>query len=191
MGLVCYTFQLELKNVKEALGDESWTTALQEELNQFTRNDVWYLVPRPNDKHVIGTKWMFKNKQDENRVIVRNKVRLVAQGYSQIEGIYYEETFAPVIRLELIRILLEIAYSLRIKLYQMNVKSAFLNGILSEEDYVEQPKGFKNPKFPNHVYRLKKALYGLKQASRACMRGSQPIFWRKSLKEGELIKPCL
>ena len=92
---------------------------------------MWYLVPRPNDKHVIGTKWIFKNTQDENRVIVRNKVRLVAQGYSQIEGIYYEETFAPVVRLELIRILLEIAYSLRIKLYQMNVKSAFLNGILS------------------------------------------------------------
>ena len=105
---------------------------------------------------------MFKNKQDENGVIVRNKARLVTQEYSQIEWIYNEETFAPVIRLELIRILLEIAYSLKIKLYQMDVKSVFLNGILSEEDYVEQPKGFKNPKFPNHVYRLKKALYGLK-----------------------------
>ena len=73
----------------------------------------------------------------------------------------------------------------------MDVKSAFLNDILSEEVYVEQPKGFEDSKFPNHVYGLKKALYGLKQASRACMRGSQPIFWRKSLKEGELIKPCL
>ena len=78
MGLVCYTLQLEPKNVKEALGNESWTTAFQEELNQFTRNDVWYLVPWPKDKNVIGTKWIFKNKQDENRIIVRNKARLVA-----------------------------------------------------------------------------------------------------------------
>ena len=73
---------MEPKNVKEALDDESWTTMLQKELNQFTRNDVWYLLPRPKDKHVIGTKFIFKNKQDENEVIVRNKVRLVAQGYS-------------------------------------------------------------------------------------------------------------
>ena len=80
MGLVCYTSQLEQKNVEKALRDESWTIALQEELNQFIRNDVWYLVPRPNDKHVICTKLIFKNKQDENGVIVRNKARLVDQG---------------------------------------------------------------------------------------------------------------
>ena len=91
-----------------------------------------YLVPRPKDKHVISTKWIFKNKQYENGFIVRNKARLVVQGYSQIEGIDYEETFAPVTRLESIMILLAITCSLRIKLYQMDVKSAFLNGILSE-----------------------------------------------------------
>ena len=79
MDIICYTSQFEPKNVNEALGDESWTTTLQKELNQSTRNDVWYLVPRPKDKHVMGTKWIFKNKQDENRVIVRNKAIIVAQ----------------------------------------------------------------------------------------------------------------
>ena len=79
MCLVCYTSQFEPKNVNEALGDESWTTTLQKELNQSTRNDVWYLVPRPKDKHVIGTKWIFKNKEDENGVIVRNEVMIVTQ----------------------------------------------------------------------------------------------------------------
>ena len=128
MGLVCYTSQFEPKNVEEALEDESWIIALQEELNQFTRNDVWYLVPKPKDKHVIGIKSIFKNKKNENGVIVRNKARLVAQGHSQIERIAYEEIFAPIARLESIRILLAIACSLRIKLYQMDVKSAFLNG---------------------------------------------------------------
>ena len=93
---------------------------------------------------------------------MRNKARLVAQGYSQIEEIDYEETFALVSRLESIRILLTITYSLRIKLYQMDVKSAFLNGIISEEVYFEQPKGFEDPKFLNHVYKLKKTFYGLK-----------------------------
>ena len=97
---------------------------------------MWYLVPRPKDKHVIGTKWIVKNKQNENGVIMRNKTRLVAQGYSMIEGIDCEETFAPIDRLESIMILLAIACSLRIKLYQMDVKSAFLNGILGEEVYV-------------------------------------------------------
>ena len=96
---------------------------------------------------------------------MRNKARLVAQGYSQIEEIDYEETFSPVVRLESIRILLEIACSLRIKLYQMDVKNAFLNRILSEEVYVEQPKGFKDLKFPNHVYSLKKSLYWIKASS--------------------------
>lgn len=84
---LCYTSQLEPKKVEKALGDESWISALQEELNQFVRNDVWYLVPSLKDKHVISTKWIFKNKQDENGIIVRNKARPVAQGYSQIEEI--------------------------------------------------------------------------------------------------------
>jgi hypothetical protein len=96
--------------------------------------------------------------------VVRNKARLVAQGYSQIEGIDFDETFAPVARLESIRILLSIAYHLCFKQYQMDLKSAFLNSILQEEVYVEQPKGFQDPHHPHHVYKLKKALYGFKQA---------------------------
>ena len=113
-------------------------------------------MPRPDDKNVVGTKWIYKNKLDENCTIVKNKARLVAQGYSQIEGIYFEEIFAPVARLESIRILLAIACSLKFKLYQMDVKCDFLNGLLEEKVYVEQPKGFEDPKKPNHVYHLKR-----------------------------------
>ncbi|CAL2260119.1 unnamed protein product [Prunus armeniaca] len=138
-----------------------------EELNQFVRNDVWYLVPRPVHTNVIGTKWIFKNKTDEQGNVVRNKARLVAQGYTQMEGIDFDETFALVARLESVRLLLAIACHLKFKLYQMDVKTAFLNGVLNEEVYVEQPKGFEDPHHPNDVFRLKKALYGLKQAPRA------------------------
>ncbi|XP_075473849.1 uncharacterized protein LOC142504889 [Primulina tabacum] len=137
------------------------------ELEQFVRNDVWDLVPRPDNVNVIGTKWIFKNKTDESGIVVRNKSRLVAQGYTQIEGIDFDETFAPVARIESVRLLLAIACHMDLKLYQMDVKSAFLNGILNEEAYVSQPKGFEDPNHPNHVYKLKKALYGLKQAPRA------------------------
>ena len=140
---------------------------MHQELHQFVRNDVWELVPRPKDTHVIGTKWIFKNKTDKDGEVVRNKSRLVAQGYTQVEGIDFDESFAPVARLESIRILLSIACIMNFKLYQMDMKSAFLNGFLNEEVFVEQPKGFQDPHFPDHVLRLKKALYGLKQAPRA------------------------
>ncbi|GKC16506.1 retrovirus-related pol polyprotein from transposon TNT 1-94 [Tanacetum coccineum] len=96
-------------NVNEALGDESWIVAMQEELNQFVANDVWELVPQPRNMTIIGTKWVFRNKLDENGVVSRNKARLVAQGYNQQEGIDYDETYAPVARLESIRILLAYA----------------------------------------------------------------------------------
>jgi hypothetical protein len=140
---------------------------MNDELHQFTRNYVWTLVPRPAKHNIIGTMWIFKNKIDEHGTVVRNKARLVAQGYTQIEGIDFDETFAPVARLESIRILLSIACHLGFKLYQMDVKSAFLNGVLQKEVYVEQSKGFQDPHHPHHVYKMKKALYGLKQAPRA------------------------
>ncbi|CAL8084935.1 unnamed protein product [Prunus armeniaca] len=164
---VCYVSKEEPRNVKEALHHGEWFLAMQEELNQFVRNDVWYLVPRPVHTNVIGTKWIFKNKTDEQGNVVRNKARLVAQGYTQMEGIDFDETFAPVARLESVRLLLAIACHLKFKLYQMDVKIAFLNGVLNEEVYVEQPKGFEDPHHPNDVFRLKKALYSLKQAPRA------------------------
>ncbi|KAK1679409.1 hypothetical protein QYE76_040257 [Lolium multiflorum] len=155
--------------VHEALVDPDWVIAMQEELECFTRNEVWSLVERPKDHriNVIGTKWVFKNKQDENGIVIRNKARLVAQGFAQIEGMDFEDTFAPVARLEAIRLLLAFASFHNFKLYQMDVKSAFLNGPLKETAYVAQPPGFEDPCRPNHVYLLHKALYGLKQAPRA------------------------
>ncbi|XP_019185052.1 PREDICTED: uncharacterized protein LOC109180022 [Ipomoea nil] len=135
-GYSCYTSQIEPKNVKEALTDEHWIKAMQEELGQFERNKVWSLIPKPDNVNVVGTKWIFRNKTDADGNIARNKARLVAQGYSQIEGIDYDETFAPVARLESIRLLLSIACALKFKLFQMDVKTAFLNGYLSEDIYV-------------------------------------------------------
>ncbi|GJU40264.1 putative ribonuclease H-like domain-containing protein [Tanacetum coccineum] len=163
----CFISTIEPKNVNEALKDESWVVAMQEELNQFVANDVWELVPLPISQSVIGTKWVFRNKLDENGIVSRNKARLVAQKYNQQEGIDYDETYAPVARLESIRILLAIACANDFKLYQMDVKSAFLNGFINEEVYVAQPPGFIDFQKPNYVYKLKKALYGLKQAPKA------------------------
>jgi len=163
----CYLSQFEPKKVDEALQDTDWVNSMHEELHQFVRYDVWELVPRPKGVNVIGTKWIFKNKSDKHGTVIRNKFRLVAQGYTQVEGIDFDETFAPVARLESIRILLAIASHLNFKLYQMDVKSAFLNGMLQEEVYVEQPKGFVDPHRPDDVYKLKKALYGLQQPPRA------------------------
>ncbi|KAL4323400.1 hypothetical protein GQ457_11G026390 [Hibiscus cannabinus] len=159
---------IEPKNIKEALNDDFWILAMQEELNQFDRSNVWTLVERPNDKSTIGTKWVFRKKLDESGNIVRNKARLVAQGYTQEEGIDFEETYAPVARMGAIRMLLAFACHHEFKLFQMDVKSAFLNGFINEEVYVDQPPGFEDPKFSNHVFKLSKALYGLKQAPRAC-----------------------
>ncbi|GJU01866.1 retrovirus-related pol polyprotein from transposon TNT 1-94 [Tanacetum coccineum] len=155
-------------NVNEALKDESLIIAMQEELNQFVANDVWELVPQPKNMTIIGTKWVFRNKLDENGVVSRNKALLVAQGYNQQEGIDYDETYAPVARIESIRILLAYACALDFKLFQIDVKSAFLNGFINEEVYVAQPPRFNEFEKPDHVYKLKKDLYGLKQASEAC-----------------------
>ncbi|GJW30602.1 zf-CCHC domain-containing protein [Tanacetum coccineum] len=159
----------EPKNVDEALMDESWIIAMQEELNQCITNDVWELVLQPRNMTIIRTKWVFRNKLDENGIVSRNKARLVAQSYNQQEGISYGETYAPVDRLKSIRILLAYACVLDFKLYQMDVKSAFLNGFINEEVYVAQHPGFIDFEKADHVYKLMKALYGLKQAPKACI----------------------
>ena len=136
---------------------------MHEELHNFERNQVWTLVEKPDEKHnVIGTKWVFRNKQDEDGQVVRNKARLITQGYTQVKGMDYGDTYAPVARLESIRILLAYANNHDITLYQMDIKSAFLNGEIEEEVYVKQPPGFVSLKKPDHVYKLHKALYGLK-----------------------------
>jgi hypothetical protein len=141
--------------------------AMQEELNNFKRNEVWSLVPRPK-QNVVGTKWVFRNKQDEHGVVTRNKARLMAKGYAQVTGLDFEETFALVARLESIRILLAYAAHHSFRLFKMDVKSAFLNGLVKEEVYVEQPPGFEDDRYLDHVFKLFKALYRLKQAPRAC-----------------------
>jgi hypothetical protein len=167
-----FVSSIEPYRVEDALRDSDWVLAMQEELNNFTRNGVCHLVPCPN-QNVVGTKWVFRNKQDEHGVVTRNKARLVAKGYSQVEGLDFGETYAPVARLESIRILLAYATYHGFKLYQMDVKSAFLNEPIKEEVYIEQPHGFEDSEYPNHVYKLSKALYGLKQAPRAwykCLR---------------------
>ena len=112
--------------------------------------------------NIIGTKWIFRNKSDEEGNIIHNKARLVAQGYTQVKGVDFDETFTLVARIESILVLLALACHLKFKLYQIDVKSAFLNGFLKEEVYIAQPIGFVDPHFPNHVLYLKKTLYGLK-----------------------------
>ncbi|GKB27703.1 retrovirus-related pol polyprotein from transposon TNT 1-94 [Tanacetum coccineum] len=158
---------VEPKTYKDALTQSCWIEAMQEELNEFERLGVWELVPRPDKVMVITLKWIYKVKLDELGGILKNKARLVAHGYRQEEGIDFEETFASVARLEAIRIFLAFAAHMNMVVYQMDVKTAFLNGNLREEVYVSQPDGFVDPDNPNHVYKLKKALYGLKQAPRA------------------------
>ncbi|GJR46267.1 retrovirus-related pol polyprotein from transposon TNT 1-94 [Tanacetum coccineum] len=155
------------QSYKDALTESCWIEAMQEELNEFERLEVWELVPHPDCVMVITLKWIYKVKLDELGGVLKNKARLVARGYRQEEGIDFEESFAPVVRLEAIRIFIAFVAHMNMVVYQMDVKTAFLNGILHEEVYVSQLDGFVDPKNPNHVYKLKKALYGLKQAPRA------------------------
>ncbi|KAJ9536703.1 LOW QUALITY PROTEIN: hypothetical protein OSB04_un000088 [Centaurea solstitialis] len=176
----------EPTRVSDALQDSDWVTAMQEELNQFSALKVWRLVKRPQDKSIIDTKWLFKNKKDEHGTIVRNKARLVAKGYRQQEGIDYDQTFAPVARLEAIRMFLAYAAYKDFTVFQMDVKTAFLYGHLKEEVYVTQPEGFVDPDHPDYVYILDKALYGLKQAPRAWYEELSTYLLSKGFKKGSV-----
>ncbi|GKC04976.1 putative ribonuclease H-like domain-containing protein [Tanacetum coccineum] len=147
--------------------DPSWIKAMQEELLQFKLQEFWALVDLLNGKQAIGTKWVFRIKKDERGIVIKNKVRLVAQGYTQDEGIDYDEVFAPVVRFEAIRLFLAYASFKDFMVYQMDVKSAFLYGKIKEEVYVYHPPRFEYPDFPDRVYKVEKALYGLHQAPRA------------------------
>ncbi|GJT14929.1 retrovirus-related pol polyprotein from transposon TNT 1-94 [Tanacetum coccineum] len=155
---------IEPKNFKSAITEDCWFQAMQDEIHEFDRLQVWELVPQPDCVMIIALKWIYKVKLDEYGDVLKNKARLVAKGYRQEEGIDFEESFAPVARIEAIRIFIANAASKNMTIYQMDVKTAFLNGELKEEVYVSQPEGFVDPDHPTHVYRLKKALYGLKQA---------------------------
>ncbi|GKB95305.1 retrovirus-related pol polyprotein from transposon TNT 1-94 [Tanacetum coccineum] len=158
--------KVEPKNFKSAVTEDCWFQAMQDEIHEFDHLDVWELVPPLDCAMIIALKWIYKVKLDEYGDVLKNKVRLVAKGYHQEEGLDFEESFAPVARLEAIRIFLANAASKNMTVYQIDVKTAFLNGKLKEEVYVSQPEGFIDPYRPHHVYHLKKALYGLKEAPR-------------------------
>ncbi|GJT96517.1 retrovirus-related pol polyprotein from transposon TNT 1-94 [Tanacetum coccineum] len=178
---------VEPKNIKEAMADSAWIEAMQEELHQFDRLQVWELVDKPFGKNVIKLKWLWKNKKDEDQTVIRNKARLVAKGYAQEEGIDFEESFAPVARLEAVRIFVAYAAHKSFLIYQMDVKTTFLNGPLKEEVYVAQPDGFVDPDHPEKVYRLRKALYGLKQAPRAWYDELSKFLISKGFTKGQSI----
>nr|GEV65140.1 putative ribonuclease H-like domain-containing protein [Tanacetum cinerariifolium] len=163
----CFLSQLEPSSVEKALEDPDWVAAMQEEMQQFYNQQVWTLVPLPAGKIAIRTKWILKNKRDARGIIVKNKARLVAQGHRQVEGIDYDEVFAPVSRIEAIRLFLAFASYIGFMVYQMDVKSSFLYGEIEEEVYVTQHKGFEDPHNPTYIYKVVKALNGLHQAPRA------------------------
>nr|GEV73990.1 hypothetical protein [Tanacetum cinerariifolium] len=150
--------QEEPKRVHQALKEQSWIEAMQEELLQFKMQNVWILVDLSYGKRAIGTKWVFKNKKDERGIMVRNKARLVAQGHTQEEGINYEEVFAPVARIEAIRLFLAYASFMGFMVYQMDVKSAFLYGTIEEKVFVCQPLGFEDPDHPDKVYKVEEGI---------------------------------
>ncbi|GJS38851.1 putative ribonuclease H-like domain-containing protein [Tanacetum coccineum] len=184
----CFLSQEEPKKISEALQDDSWVQAMQEELLQFKLQQVWVLVDLPHGMKVIGTKWVYRNKRDERGVVVRNKARLVAQGYTQEEGIDYDEVFAPVARIEAIRLFLAFASFMGFIVYQMDVKSAFLYGTIDEEVYVSQPPGFVDPDHPKKVYKVVKALYGLHQAPRAWYATLSTFLEKHGYKRGTIDK---
>jgi hypothetical protein len=146
----------------EATGEQVWQDAMTEEYQSILKNDVWDIVPRPEGKSVVTSKWIYKIKHAADGSVEKYKARFVARGFSQVEGVDYDETFDPVARYTSI-----VLSSMSWKLHQMDVKTTFLNGEIEEEVYIEQPEGFVIHNEKSHVYRLKKALYGLKQAPRA------------------------
>nr|GEY04139.1 hypothetical protein [Tanacetum cinerariifolium] len=160
----------------------------QEELSQFKLQEVWTLIELPNGKRAIGTKWVFRNKKDERGIVIKNKARLVAQGYTQEERIDYDEVFAPVSKIEAIRLFLAYASFKDCVVYQMNVKSAFLYGKIEEEVYVCQPLGFEDPDFLEKIYKVEKALYGLHQAPRAWYEIFSTYLLDNGFQRGKIVK---
>ncbi|GJR33662.1 putative ribonuclease H-like domain-containing protein [Tanacetum coccineum] len=180
--------QEEPKKVIHALKDPSWIETMQDELLQFKLQKVWTLVDLPNGKRAIGTKWVYRNKKDERGIMIKNKARLIAQGYTQEEGIDYDEVFAPVDRIEAIRLFLAYASFKDFMVYQMDVKIAFLYGKIEEEVYVFQPLGFEDPNFPYRVYKVENALYGLHQAPRAWYETLSTYLLDNGFKRGKINK---
>jgi hypothetical protein len=181
---ISFISMMEPKNFNEAIKDDHWVKAMNDDLDQIEKNNTWEMVHRPEGKNIIGSKWIFRNNLNEQGQVVKNKARLVCKGYAQIEGLDFDETFALVAILEAIRIFLAYACHKRFKVYQMDVKSSFLNGYLNEEVYMEQPEGFELSDNPNLVCKLKKALYGLKQAPCAWYHRLDTYLKDKGFKRG-------
>lgn len=160
-------FPPEPQTVNQALKDKIWRGSMSQELDAFAANQTYDLVPRPQDKNVVGCRWLYKNKYSRCGTRRRCKSRLVAKGYTQQYGRDYTDTFSPVIKSTTIRLILDIAVSKSWPIQQLDVNNAFLQGTLDEEVYMEQPPGFIDKDHPHHVCRLRKAVYGLKQAPRA------------------------
>lgn len=163
----CYMAIVEPNNYGEAAKHPEWIDAIEEEMKMIQKNETWVLVPRPTDKKVIGVKRIYKTKVNPDGLIYKYKARLVAKGFAQEYGVDYFETFARVARHDTIRLLIALAAQRKWKIHQLDIKSAFLNGELKEDVFVEQPNGFISRSVLDHVCKLRKTLYGLKQAPRA------------------------
>eukprot|EP00253_Pinus_taeda_P006802 PITA_06802 len=157
----------EPSSFKEAVEDPTWVDAMVQEYDSIVRNSAWEIVPRPEGKSMVGSRWTYKVKQVADGSVEKYKARFVARGFSEIEGIDYEETFAPVARYSSIQMILALLAQMGWHIHQMDVKNAFLNRIIEEEVYIEQPKGFEAFSSESHVCRLKRELYGLKKAPRS------------------------
>jgi hypothetical protein len=166
-ALMCNLLDEEPTCFEEPIQKKEWVDAMIEEYQSIIKNDVWEIVPRPKSKDVVSSKWLFKIKHAADGSIEKYKARFVARGFSQKESIDYEETFAPVAKYTSIRTIIALVAKMKWKMHQMDVKIAFLNGVIEEEVYIEQPQGFEVEDRKSHVCRLKKALYGLNQAPRA------------------------
>jgi hypothetical protein len=154
----------EPNKLSEALDDPKWRQAMEEEYNALLENKTWHLVPPSSNKNIIDCKWVYRIKKRADGSIDRYKARLVANGFKQRYGIDYEDTFSPVVKIATIRTVLALSVSRRWSLRQLDVKNAFLHGVLEEEVFIKQPPGFENPHALHHICKLDKELYGLKQA---------------------------
>jgi hypothetical protein len=167
MALMCDILEEEPNCFEEAIQRKEWEDAMTEEYKSIMKNEVWEIVPRPKNKDVVSSRWLFKTKHVADGSIKKYKERFVAHGFSQKEGIDYEETFTPMARYTSIRTIIALTAKLKWKLHQMDVKIGFLNGVIEEEVYIDQPQGFEVEYRKSHVYRLNKSLYGLKKDPRA------------------------
>ena len=164
---ICFLTREEPTSFKSAMKEELWRRAMEEEIEAIEKNSTWELVKLPEKCKAIGVKWIYNIKRDNSGEIVRYKARLVAKGFSQVRGVDFEKVFSPVARADSIRIIVAMAAQFKWKLHHLDVKSAFLNGYIEEDIYVDQPEGFIQAGKESYVLKLRKAMYGLRQAPRA------------------------